>query len=327
MNRKIIILLLFINTIGLFSFTRVQEDSLWDFENLKEKDFKPDYSFNYKYNHGWFPAPFPNNWDLGVFFEGGDVYDLAAKIRSVSFVQTAFPFSNHDPYLTDERKIVKSTKKDDFQTDFPSTGYSNFGIHFAFSYFIPVTFSLFSSIRFNDGILFSPDETKSYLNYDGTIKYFKEVGVAYLEETMLDAGFGIKLPVYGLFYRMELDSEKISLASSYYLKGNFSVSLPLAHKFTQYMQIADAKNDLRYYNTSDTMRLLSETGLKTINKTRMYADIALGTDLIGNNIGVSFEMFLKIPLNSVVKDAVWKQYVFGFRIEFILSGLLKKKIF
>ena len=157
MNKKILILLLFINSFGLYSFTLTQEDSLWDFDNLKDNDFKPDYSFNYKYNHGWFPSPFPNNWDLGVFVESGDVYDLATKIRSASFVQTANSFSNHDPYLTDERKIVKSTKKDDYYTNFPTTAYSNFGLNLDFSYFIPVKFSLYSGIRFNDGILFSPD--------------------------------------------------------------------------------------------------------------------------------------------------------------------------
>ena len=117
------------------------------------------------------------------------------------------------------------------------------------------------------------------------------------------------MPVYGIFFKSNI----ISVSSFYYLRGSIGASYAITTDATQYIQIADIKNQLRYSNAQDTATLSNAIRLPNLNRFRYELEFSAGWHLSFERVIFNFELYSTYPISSVINDAVWKQYIVGIR--------------
>ena len=115
--------------------------------------------------------------------------------------------------------------------------------------------------------------------------------------------------------------EDITAYSFYYIYSGISASYTLSSKGTQYAQIANAKDIIRYNNGLDTINLKSNTSFSELNRFRYYLDIGIGWDFEASKVGLKYELFFSVPLSSVLKDTEWNQYKVGLNLSLYLQWL------
>ncbi len=327
---KIIINILFFSILPilqLYGFSSdsldiFERDSVWNLQELNADTLDFNLNFEVSESHGWFPDRFDNSYHFGINFFMGDNNDMANNIRPESFSPTKNPFSSDIPIPQEDRRIMEPGSRafytfneysgegqDYSNAEYPRTGYWGFGLDFLMNLNLPFSLRFQTQFIMSDGLLFTEDKSKSFLN-NGKKKRFNEIGVVYLEEMFLNAGIGVQLPVYGGFVNMP----DMQIASYYYIFSSINLDYAVLSQATQYMQIADAKNELRYDNLQDTLRLISEESFSTVNRFRPRFEFGFGWNLIGSSVGLGLEIFGSIPLESVLDDAYWRQYKWGIKI-------------
>ncbi len=286
-------------------------DSAWKALGLDPEGFKYDDDVFGHVSTGWFPQPF-FSWSLTYSTDAfySDTYDRAMNLRSSSLQPTAFPFTWCDPYEdSDERKIMKPNSDKEEDDGHPSTSYNEHMLTFILQPPIPLMLRLGAGFHWTEGLLYSNDTTRAYLSLAGVKRNFREEGVVYLKEVLLSGYAGLQIPVYGGF----IDMEALRLGSYYYLFGGLGASWAFSSKATQYVQIANVKDDLRYSNGTDTVTLIDKAKLPGLNTIRTSIELGVGWNLAFDSFALGFELFGSIPQTSVLKDADWKQYVVGAR--------------
>jgi hypothetical protein len=248
-------------------------------------------------------------------------------LRSAAFAPTAQPFGWRDPYrcglldylLDDgflfdvfggcEERTILSRDNEPSSERYPVTDYGEYGLRFNYHLPFPAIVRLEGSYRRIDGILFSEDTTKSYLSYDGIPRGFREISVLHHRQHALSGTVGLQIPVYGVF----LDSDFGSIGSYYYVAAGVGGDYALVTYTTQYAQIADAKDQLRYSNNQDTVRQLHESNVPGINRLRTSVETAIGWGFNAEFFVVGFELFLSVPTESMLTDGFWREYYGGMR--------------
>ena len=314
----------YISVLILFSFSvifvnaqnEIPQDTTINLEELNTDEFEFSPDFELKASYGWFPVPVDNYFNFSFEYSGGDISDLASNIRPSGFVKTKFPYSGNNPLSDDDREIMESNKNIETDDDYPETDYLSVGFHVLLNTKFPLILRIHSFLSFNEGMLFSLDETKSFLNYNGFKSNFKEAGIIYQDEIMLNTGINFLIPFYGAFANIE-----IPLCSYYYISVGINFGYPISSETTQYSQIANFKDYIRYKNGQDTVNLITEKTLSDLNYSRYYANFGLGFEFDVSGIGLGMEFYVHAPLNSVVKDALWKQWIYGLKTSFNLLGL------
>ncbi|OGU95024.1 MAG: hypothetical protein A2220_09685 [Ignavibacteria bacterium RIFOXYA2_FULL_35_10] len=321
MNQKLIFILLiiflFTNSCLVYAQEDLPPDSTINLEELNPDEFvyTPDYEI--KASYGWFPVPVDNYFNLSLEWMGGDISDLASWISPSGFVKTKFPYTGNNPLSGDEREIMRANENLEVEDEeYPETDNLGIGFHAIFNIKLPLIFRIHTTLSFNEGMLFSLDETKSYLNYNGNKNPFKEASIVYQDEIMLNAGIDCLIPFYGAFAKLE-----VPIQTYYYLSFGINFGYTISSLTTQYSQIVDAKDFLRYNNGQDTVHLITERTLSDLNYSRYHANIGLGFEFDIARIGFGMEFYVSVPLNSVVKDALWKQYVYGLKTNINFMGL------
>lgn len=294
----------------------IQPDSTVNLEELNPDEFKFEPDFEYKASYGWFPVPVDNYFNISLEYMSGDISDLTSDINPAGFIKTKHPYSGNNPLSDDERKIMQSYKNSEVDDDYPETDFWSIGFHALFNTRFPLIFRIHTALSFNEGLLFSLDEKKSFLNYNGIKTTFKEASIIYQDEIMFSAGINCLIPFYGAFASIEMP-----VVSYYYLSFGINWGYPLSSNTTQYTQIANYKDYIRYKNGQDTIHLITEKTLSDLNYSRYYANIGLGFEFDIARIGIGMEFYVSAPLNSVVKDALWKQWIYGLKTSFNLLGL------
>lgn len=287
---------------------RAQVDELPDLDSLRPEDFNVETDLVLYHSTGWFPRPFPGFALVGRF-EGTDIWDNARSIRSAAFAPTAFPFSHSNPYGDSEERDIKKKFSDDNEDDYPETGLTGYSLMFTLNLPFPLVLRADAGLLFADGLLFSSDRTRSFLDDNGSRRDFHEVTGFYLEEYLLKGSLGAQIPVYGAF----VDAEDLKLSSYYYIFGEYTAFYSVDRIATQYTQIADAKDKLRYNGGSDTATVRSMTEIPAFNRFRRAVTVGMGWSFSAGPIAFSFEPYISLPLTSVLKDAEWKQYIAGAR--------------
>jgi hypothetical protein len=288
-----------------------EPDSTWDDLGLDPEGFEFESDLIGHYSHGWFPQPYSaSSLSIGLNVFWSDVFDRATNIRPSGFHPTTDAFSWHDPFIGNEQEIMQAGKNEEEDDDYPETGYSEYLLSYLYNLPMPAILRGDLWLRNSDGLLFSNDTTRSYLSLSGQKHALKEVGVAHLSEYVLGGSFGLNIPVYGVF----LESEVGTIASYYYIHAGVSAGYVLVSKATQYAQIANAKDELRYGNGRDTVNYLLNVKLADLNRFRTGLDFAAGWNVAAFFGVFTFEAFFSVPMNSVLKDVEWQQYVAGFRI-------------
>lgn len=304
--------------------TEIEDDwgEDWTLDSLNAEDFEFDTEQIFHLSRGWFPTPFKAaSIALTGIFPYADVFDRASGLRTRAFEPTTAPFDWHNPYNgsaigeflgfeNKERRILRPNEDEPVEDGYPRTLFGEFGLQFLYHLPVPAILRANGAYRFADGLLFSEDTSRSYLSLDGVPRSFREIGVIYHEQHIVSGTVGLQIPVYGVF----LDSDFGSIGSYYYLFGGLSGDYAFSAKTTQYAQIADAKDQIRYRNGQDTTTLMRRGTPEGINRTRTAVEAGIGWELSGEYVVLGFELFLSSPLTSLVDDAEWKQYYAGIRL-------------
>lgn len=288
--------------ISYFAESQEQElDSLWNLEELNPEDFDFSPDFAITFSKGWFPRPLKTTMGIGIFYSGGSLYDVANRLRSISFIPTYNGFQGDYGFKKDQEKIKKKNSKDD-EDDFPEASIWDLGISTIFSskYLLLEGKAYYSR---SHGILSSIDDTRSFLNLAGKKQKFLEGAVVHLAEHNIGLSVNTIIPIWGAFV-----FEQNSMSSYYYLKAGITWEFPIASEATQYFQILDVKDDLRYRSGADTVRVMFEEKLKTINSGRKRFEIGVGTILDVHVLVFDMHLSYSYMLDAVLKDAVWKQH-------------------
>jgi hypothetical protein len=304
----------------MYSQTETDADSTLNLEELDMSDLEDmendsDFMKEFDYSRGYFPSAIGWHTNISAFYSVGDVFDAADRISPSCFVKTAFPFSGSNPLNNDDRRISKNNEIDNYERAYPENSLSRLGLGFHLSLPLPIILDAGISVDFNDGMIFFSDKTKNYLSREGKIKQLKEAGIVYLDELFLSGNIGAKIPIYGGFFSLD-DNYGSSI---YYLYCGYTAGYVLRSEATQFLQIANAKSDLRYSNGKDTLRLISEERLTGLNKRREYLDIAFGWESEFNSIGLGLEARYSYPLTSAINEEKWLQH--RFEIKFSIKFL------
>jgi hypothetical protein len=291
----------------------IEPDSL----DLDELEFEPDLYEYYK-SSGWFPLPFPLYHNLSFIADFGDTYDIAENVYHPAFVKTKYSYSGRIPIETKDRYPKKYNSEED-ESGFPESTYWSLGFDARFAPYSIFLLRANISVNFNSGIIFSEDNSKFFLDWDDQLKQLKEVSAIHLDETSLNFGAAIHIPVYGAYFK----SDEIMLESTYYLMLGYRYNYYFYSKATQYMQIVNAKSMLRYPNGRDTIRLVSESEMDIINKHRNYIDIGIGVDAEIIGVGGYFELTYSIQTDEIIKGTPWRRNSLSLRMGLHILELLK----
>lgn len=316
------LLLLLIFVLGATVAIAQEQDSTWDDLGLDPEGFKFDEDIFGHVSTGWFPRPY-NAYTIsfgGELFYA-DVHDRAEGIRPRALRPTTEPFSWHNPYDSGERDILQPNSPDEEDDGYPVTNYDEYLLTLLYNFPIPAILRADAGVQVTEGMLYSNDTSRSYLTLGGAAQPFKEVGVAYLKQHSVMGSLGLSIPIYGGF----IDNESTSFASYYYIYGGYSIAYAVSSKGTQYTQIANAKDGIRYGNGTDTVRLINTTTFQDLNRVRTAIELAVGWNLAFDFGAIGMEAFISLPQSSVLKDVEWKQYFTGFRISVGFQKILGKK--
>jgi len=299
-----------------------ETDTTWDDLGLDPEGFKFDEEIFGHVSTGWFPQAY-SGYTLSLtgplFYT--DVFDKASGIRPRAFRPTTSPFTESNPYDGDEREILQPNSEDEEDDGYPTSGLQDYSINFLYNLPMPLVLRLNAGVQISEGILFARDESRSYLTIGGAKQQFKEVGVAYLKQYSAVGTGGIVIPLYGGFIR----NEATTFASYYYLYGGYSLAYAVSSKGTQYSQIANAKDQIRYGNGADTVTLINQDRFEGLNRLREAIEVGLGWNVAFEGAAFGMEAFVSVPRTSVLDDVEWKQYFVGFRISLGHHWLPKKR--
>lgn len=288
-------------------------DSTWDDLVLNPDDFDFGGELMSHYSHGWFPQPFyATSLSFASDFIYVDVFDRANDIRSTSFRTTTAPFSWHNPFDGDEQEILQLREVEEEVEDYPETDYDEYALTYLMHLPLPAILRFGAALQITDGLLFANDTSRMFLGVNGLKRPFKEVGVVHLREYLLAGRAGLNIPFYGVF----LKSELTDIFSYYYLHGSVVGAYAIASKSTQYSQIADVENELRYQNGGDTATLMYKERFRDLDPVRLSLDAGFGFNFGAEFGTIGFETFIQVPYSSVLRDVEWKQFIAGFRLSF-----------
>jgi hypothetical protein len=328
-------------------------DSL-SLDSLEQMEIDPetfrvgdDDLFKY-YSHGWFAAPFPSaSVSFLTNFLGFTINDArgitplgTVPVRNGFSAQNLFdrsPFNEND-----HRRILKENRRGkergDYESDYPTDdGAGNrIGLRFAVTLPIPLVLRASVTYDYRNSQLHRREDTKRYLGDDGTPQEFYEVNLLNLREKTLGGSIGVAIPIYGAFLK---PVDEAAISSFYFGYIGIAADYALESRVTQYVQIADAKENLRYQNGRDTLRYLSDAALTGVRTLRPAIELAGGMtisgaaniprfSLFGANFGGPFgaeltaEAYAWIPVTTVFINDVWRQATVGIRFSIGYQWLL-----
>lgn len=272
-----------------------------------------------QYSSGYFPIPQYWGFTVGLLFQPSFLINSAEGIRPTGLVETNFPYTsnyeNEDDYLNFKEKF-----SEDDESSYTSNESIALGLEFKLTpdIGIPVELRASTAIAWNTGMLYSEDNTKSYLHYNNRPERFLEIGNILLEETVLEFAGGVNIPIYGAYV-----SQPVDFSSTYSLYIGANLNELLSSNTTQYLQIGTPKNKIRYENGLDTLHLLTEIELPTLVKSRLYIEVGISTGFEAIGYGFLMELKYMIPTQSILIDNYWRQSQVRLNSVFYFGGVFR----
>lgn len=256
---------------------------------------------------GWFPQCYEGKgYSLSIV--GFDVWDEAKGIRSSGFVSTTSAFSSGGRPTTSEETILQPNSSKESEDGVLETDFSSYRIRLLQKVaWFPTLVKLEIGINSTTSKLFSIDESRSFLDISGTKRDLKEAHTLVLEEHALVFGAGMQLPLYGGF----LNIEGVTTGSYYFTGVQLTGSVVPFSSATQYAQILNPKEEVRYANGTDTIRVSDDVALSTLNRFRLSLELSLGWTFQVSGFMMCFEPYVGVPIISVLSDARWRQWTGG----------------
>ncbi len=290
----------------------------WEMDSLYFEDVLP-----IELSSGWFPKVIFTGKNSFFILSGTSRFNLADNITSNSFIPTTNSFSSNTPKsktLETRRKFSNKTGKNKEQI-FKNNGAYESDFRFLLK---PInTFLVFKtglSIEINQ--LFSVDKSRSFIDYDGEEKQFKEISIIQIDELNIKNSFFANIPIYGGFIKDGDDG----IASFYYLTLGISTTYPMYSDGSQFMQIGDKKSEIRYDNGLIRQTLFKDKRLKTLNDWKYYYVFGVGWEVNTHIQNVRYELQCAYRANSALSDAKWKSFDINLNLCFswnILFSLFK----
>lgn len=308
MGKLIIIFFILISSVNAFC---QEADSVIDLLNLPPY-VPPVAEQIVNHSSGWFPIPPADFGKYSVVFDFGDNWDFARNLRSAGLVPTTNGFSGVRQFTKKqlERREPFTNEEND---EYKATSYFNIEYEGIIAFGdIPIFHRFGINLTQNTGMLFTKDKTKNFLNYQNQKTPFTEGGIVTLEEWLVGLKYGWIIPIYGTIFNID----EFFLNSFYYISCSGMIAVAIDCNGEQYMQVIDAKDQLRYSGGRDVFYMMKSHAFDTIERFRAYADIGIGWNFDAGPVGIITELFCIYPLSSVLEDAWWGQMKAGFRIGF-----------
>lgn len=293
-----------------------ENDQDIDFPEEFPEDFDFQKEFFQYVSSGWLPTPFPRQAVL-VGLNGSSKIDEVRNMRSAGFVPTtnplqgnvffrdryrAFPddyFYTVDPFSTEitEEQSLLSPYQSEYSIDYIIQGY------------LPIYAQFRTGYRESQSVLTSLDTSRSYLTLAGNKKNFTEITTIDIFERRLFITPRLVIPLYGLY----AITEDQSISSVYYLFGAYDLEYVFSIDVHQYTQLADVKQELRYENGTDVQTIQFKDELSTLNRFRTNLHFGGGIDFSIDNFRLQTELYAGYPNGSILTDASWREFPWGFR--------------
>lgn len=317
---KLLIIILFVSSNILLSQDREWVPKSFDSLDVQPKsEIYDDEEVNMDYTKGYFPIPVYTALNVGLYMEGSYLLSSASGISPSGLKPIGGTYSNSYNKDTDYLKFKKKFSDDEESTYITSEGYS-IGLDFKLTpnIGIPVVFRATAIITWNTDVLYHLDNSKSFLDDDNKTRDYLEINNLLLEETQLELKGGISIPLYGVFI-----SKQMQMSNLFSLYIGVSNSIVLSSEATQYAQIGDVKDKLRFENGLDTLVQTSNIELPSLIKNRLGLEFGLETSFEVMGYGANFGLKGLIPTESIVSDESWKQYQFRIGVSIYFGGLFK----
>jgi len=278
------------------------------------------------------PVEFSSGWFPKILFKGADSYfiyninfrtNLANNIISNSFVPTVNGFSAKRPSskALETRRRFSNEKGKSKEQIIKANG----GLEIEYRMlFKPMNAILSVRTGISEEInqLFSEDKSRSFIDFSGNEVFFKEFSIIQIDELNIKNSILASFPIYGGFIK-EGDS---NLSSYYFITIGLAATYPIYSLGTQYMQIGNNKDKIRYDNGLIRQTLFKDKQLKTLNNWKYYAIFGVGWEFNTNiNDGMKFEILTAYRTNSAISDANWN--AFDINIIYALSLSYFKEFF
>lgn len=308
----------------LSSTLLLSQGRVWQPKSFDSLDVNPNIGLNdeerVQFSKGYFPIPVYTSFSVGILTESSIFYINEANGISPQGLKSIYgSYSNQYNEDEEHRYFKKKFSDEDEDTEINCERYS-WGLDFRLTpdIGIPVIFRAAAMVTWNTDLLYSMDYSKSYLDYDNTAHSYFEINNLLLEEIFLETKLGVSIPIYGAFV-----SHPIPSSSIFSLYLGMSNSQVLSSSATQFVQIGNAKDKIRFENGLDTLVQTSNLELPTLISNRFGMEIGgeYGAEAFG--IGLNVSLRALIPMQSILSDEHWKQYQVRFGLALYLGGLLR----
>lgn len=315
---KIIVAIFLLTSSILFSQGRVWIPKSFDSLEVSPK-IDLDEGEKVEFTKGFFPIPIYTSFTIGIFNEGSFVLSDVNGINPKGLKSINGTYSSKFNEDTEHRYFKKKFSDDDEDTEIERES-NSWGLDFRLTpdIGIPIIFRAAAMFTWSTDLLFSMDYSKSYLDYDNTLHNYFEINNLLLEETQLETKLGVSIPIYGAFI-----SHPILTSSVYSLYLGLSNAQVLSSSASQFVQIGNAKNKIRFENGLDTLVQTSNIELPSLIKNRfgMEIGVELGAEIFG--LGMNASIKALIPTGSILSDESWKQYQIRLGTVIYFGGLLR----
>jgi hypothetical protein len=315
MKSILFILIFFITFSTLFAWQEDDDDATWNLDTLDYRNLDFEADFEFKASYGWFPTIYTSGLSYIFYFSSGDIYDEAQITNSNFLAPSRLPLIADIQMDSDEKTIRKAYSKDEDE-DGPETSYGEVGLGLRLKMTTNNFFRLKLGYFWDLSLLGAVDRSKRFLNNTGNIRMLKEANLLQLDEHGIAFNAGFEIPIYGVFASTE-DSD---LESFYHIYGGLSGSHSFISEASQYLQIANAKDDLRYNNGRDTLNLINEQQLGNINLTKMRFEFGIGSRFLMDGSGFGFEITYSYPITSLFNDDRWLQHIIKFDLSIFINN-------
>lgn len=282
---------------------REAADSTWLLDTLDVKNYSIIQPEDIKYSYGWMPTIVHQFYGIYINLGSFDTWDAARGITSKSLFSPAVGGFNSDLSLDKNERTIKKPFSLNDETVYPATSY--FTIFAGFETRMTKWAYIYGNLGYssNCSLLSSNNYSKSYLGRNGGKVDVKEANIVYLNEKGLYYGTGLSIPFYGAYL-----SAGDNMCSAYCLNLGLSGAYRVSSKATQYLQLANNKDEVRFKNGTDTLRLIDESTLANINRHRFYVEMGLSMKSVMSKAMMEFGFVYALPLTRVLDDADWKQH-------------------
>lgn len=304
---KILILIILL-LVATNSYSQ-SDDKEWDLDSLKydPNDFKQDVYTDM--SSGFFPRILDNNgYYWNIYYNHGYILSIANIKQQSEFGQSIDAWRGNFALTNDEREIKKQYSLDS-EDEYPETSFNEFGVGILFPILNAVYIKSNLSINWHTSIIADTYNNREYLSYDNKLIPIKESNIIELYGLDLTYSLETKLPIYGA--SIETEPQIISF---YYLSLGLSGSLSIQSKANQYLQINNPKNNLRYNNGIDTVRIIDDRKLNSFDDNRFRSEIGIGIFTNVSEYYFDFLLTWSLPLNSILKDEKWMQHIFKLSV-------------